>query len=178
MTTLWWWTLRNWRALSLLVAATVALLAAGLLPGFVRPWAQAAIWGAALVVVLTRNDSISTLTREDATFVERYDGHLKRMADLKSRALSTEPAAYVAQLEKIVAAIETLEAPSREWANLKAQTVAELRRRLAMMRFGQAPSTEDLNHAEERWSTIEREFRRILRAKSRFRKHWPARSIE
>lgn len=167
------WQLRNWRAVGLACVGTVAILLAGFLPWPVAPWIQAGVWGALLLVFLTRTELVAVMPPEEYRFVAAYIATLRRLGRLKERALEMDPTDNVTEFESALRSLERLSAPG-DWGDLQADTVRELERRLAMMRLLHAkPSSGTLGVAEAQWLEVMQRFRRRLREKAAFWRGWP-----
>jgi hypothetical protein len=162
------WRLRNWRATVVLALGSAAILAAGILPGPFGALLQGSLWIGLTWFILVRTEALSVVRGAEYAFIETYDGLLKEIADLKRGAPSSEPAAYVADFERVIEQLEALQAPSEDWADLKADATRELRRRLVMMRLGSRPSPETMDAANAAWTEIERRFALMLEAKTGF----------
>lgn len=166
------WRLRNWRATVVLGCGTAAIVGVGIFPPSAALWLRGAICAAVILLVLTRRGLLS-IEEVEYSFIEQYDELLRQMADLKRRTPMLEAADHVAAFANIVELLEALEAPSTEWADLKADTVRELRRRLVLMRLSMQPPTETLERANAEWSEIEQRFQRMVKARSNFWAGWP-----
>ena len=164
--------LRNWRATTLGMAGTVGILIAGLLPYPVGQVIQAGLWGMILLVLLTRSELVAVLAPAEYQFVERYFEILRGLARLGQRARQTDSAAYVVKFSNAIVALEPLDAPG-DWAQLQADTVRELNRRLTRMRLLEMPTSEDERIAEDRWLAIENRFQGMLKTKANFWTGWP-----
>lgn len=162
------WRLRNWRATVVLALGSAAILAAGIPPGPLCALLQGSLWIGFTWFILVRTEALSVVRGAEYAFIETYDGLLKEIADLKRGALSSEPAAYVADFERVIEELEALKAPSEDWADLKSDATRELRRRLVMMRLGTRPSPETMDAANAAWTEIERRFALMLEAKTGF----------
>jgi hypothetical protein len=162
------WRLRNWRPSLVLALGSAAIIAAGTLAAPFAALLQGALWIGISLFMLTRGEGLSSVGPAEYVFIETYSRLLRQIADLKRGALSHEPAAYVADYERVIEDLEALEAPSEDWANLKADATQELRRRLVMMRLGSRPSSETMEVANAAWSDIEHRFERMLKAKTGF----------
>src|SRR5262245_37933335 len=112
-----------------------------MLPAPAGPLLQGILWLGFTAFILSRGDRLSGIRGAEHAFVESYDGILQQVAALKRDALSNEPSAYVAEFERAIEALEALDPPSADWADLRADTTRELRRRLVMMRLGAHPLT-------------------------------------
>jgi hypothetical protein len=167
------WELRNWRGVALACAGTAVILLAGLLPWPMAGFIQAAVWGAVLWVLLLRTELVVVMSPKEYRFVSDYIEILRRFGRLKARALEIDSTAHVAEYESAVRSLVRLEAPA-DWAQLQADTVRELERRLTMMKLLHAkPADETLRVAEAQWREIMQRFRRMHKAKAGFWRGWP-----
>ena len=168
--------LRNWRTSVVLVLASAAIIAAGLLPAPFTALLRGSLWVGFTLFLLTRGEALSVVTGAEYAYLDTYSGLLRQIADLKRGALRSEPAAYVADFERVIEELEALEPPSEGWVDLKADTTRELRRRLVMMRLGAPASPETMNAANAAWTDIERRFDLMLKTKTGFWAGLPRRS--
>jgi hypothetical protein len=166
------WRLRNWRAVAVGIAGTIAIVAAGSLPWPLSPGLQAAAWGAVLFTFLLRTELVSVMSPDEARFVEEYIQNLEIIGRLKG-ARNVDPTGYVARFEAAVHSIEGLEAPA-EWSDLQVDTAAELRRRLTMMKVLVMPSLDAREAADIRWLALEERFRRLYKERAAFWRGFPA----
>jgi hypothetical protein len=166
------WLLRNWRATSLGLAVTGAILAAGLLPVAISPWIRGGLWGGAMLVFLTKTERFAAIPPAECRFVEDYVRVLRSLRRLKERALETDPATHISRYESAVASLERIEAPG-DWAQLQADTVGELNRRLVMMKLLVRPSVDVQRAGEARWLEIEGRFDAMIKRKAGFWSGWP-----
>lgn len=164
--------LRNWRAMTLGVLGTLAIVVTGCLSWPVAPLLQVVLWAAVLWVFLIRNELVAAMSPAEYQFVEQYVDILQGVAQLKRRVRQTEPESYVAQFEKAVTSLERLDAPD-QWKQLQLDTAGELRRRLTRMKLLSLPSPEEQQAAEARWLEIERRSRQLLKARAGFWNGWP-----
>ncbi len=171
------WRLRSWRASVFLALGSAAILVAGLLPAPLAALLQGALWVGFTLFMLTRGEeALSVVRGAEYAYIESYSGLLRQIADLKRGASNSEPVAYVADFERVIEELEALGAPSEDWADLKADAIRELRRRLVMMRLGARPSPETMDAANTAWADIERRFALMLKAKTGFWAGLPWRS--
>lgn len=164
--------LRNWRAMTLGVAGTVAIVIAGWLSWPVGALLQVILWIAVLWVFVLRSELVTAMSPTEYQFVEQYVNILKGVAKLKRRVRQTEPESYVSQFENAVKSLERLDAPD-EWRQLQVDTAGELRRRLTRMKLSAMPSPDEQQAAEARWLEIERRFSQTLNTRAGFWKGWP-----
>jgi len=167
------WRLRNWRATVVLLASSTVVLAAGLLPSPTGGLLQGACWVGVLFFVAFAPERLSVISEAEASFVMGCAKLLKSIVELRGRVSKTEPAAYVAEFERIVDALDALHAPSGEWNDLRLDMVGELRRRLVVMRLGGLPQTEVVVRANAHWAEIEQRFARLTKTRARFWAGWP-----
>lgn len=159
--------LRNWRAITFLVSVSGLLVVAGWLPSAAAPWTRALIWGGAILVLLFRGYLFSAMLPDERVFVQKYLDGRRRLSQLKARALQTPSAEYVRDFERIIDHFGGLAPPLGQWASLRAETVAELERRLTMMRLSTDPNPKALEAADANWAAIERRFDLLLRSRTR-----------
>jgi hypothetical protein len=157
---------RNWRAIAFLGLVTTGLLAGGWLPTSVSPWARALLWDGAALILLLRGDLLSPMSEKEYRFVQQYLSARRRLRALKGRALKTESADYIAAFSKIIGDLESLTPPQGEWASLRSDAVAELQRRLTIMRLAVTPPTAALEAADAQWADIEQRLASLVRRRA------------
>jgi hypothetical protein len=162
------WRLRNWRTVAVLVSGGAAMFAATVLPSPIGAIAVGGMWTGMTLLVATGWEALSSVSDREYEFIRSYVAILTRIKDLQSAVFSMEPADYVAEFEQTIGGFERLDPPSDDWAELRAQTVQELRRRATMMRLGGRPSPETMRRANEEWAAVERRFQRMLNDRKRF----------
>ncbi len=162
------WRLRNWRAMGVLMVGSATILAAGVLQPPFTPWLQGALGTALLWFVLTGGVRLSVIPGEEYEFIEKYLAVSRRIPDLRRTVLRTDPAAFVSEFEAVVDGLAAIRAPSVEWADLQADAVRALRRRLVLMKLGAEPPSGTLARARAEWSAIDGRFQRIVKSRNRF----------
>jgi hypothetical protein len=160
--------LRNWRVCIVLMLGTLLILGAGTLPKPFAALLQGSLWGGFCLLILTRGEDLSAVGKADYAFIEGYSGRMAEFAELKRGVLSSEPAAFVADYERAIEALEALEPPSADWADLKGDAIQELRRRLVIMKLGAQPSSETMDAANAAWSAIESRYELLVKEKTSF----------
>jgi hypothetical protein len=142
------WRLRNWRAVALAIAGTIAILAAALLPNPPRGLVQAGIWGLVLWVFMFRQELVGVMSPREYAFVDGYLTILHRVDRKQHISNERDPDASVREFERNVRSLEALQAPPA-WTSLKADTARELNRRLTMKKLRAKPSSEDLRALDD-----------------------------
>jgi len=166
------WRLRNWRAVGLAIAGTVAMLAAALLPNPPRGLVQAGIWGLVLWVFMFRQELVAVMSPREYDFVDDYLRILQRL-DRKQRVRNErDPDVSVREYETNLRSLEGLQAPPA-WSQVKTDTARDLNRRLMMMKLRAKPSSEDLRALDDQWLVVEQQFRDVLKARAGFWTGWP-----
>lgn len=157
----------------MLAAGSTAIFAIGMLPSSVAPWLQGAMWLTLMELFFVRGGLLAIVGGAEDPFTEQYVALLRRVADLKQRAPTTEPAEYVAEFATVIEGFEALRAPTTELADLNADTIRELHRRLALMKLSPRPSSDTFERMTSEWAEIERRLQRVLKSRSRFWAGWP-----
>ncbi len=86
---------------------------------------------------------------------------------LKRTIGKSDPATYASRFESAVASLERLEPPP-DWTELQADAVAELRRRLVMMKLLVRPTVEAQRAGEDCWLEIEARFAAKVKERAGF----------
>jgi hypothetical protein len=149
------------------------ILAAGMLPPLVAPLLQGALRVGLMMLLFVRGGLLAFIGGAEYLYIEKHIAFLRQLEDLKERAPTTEPAEYVRGFARIVEGLEALQPPSPKWADLNADTVRDLRRRLELIQLSTRPSPETLERMNVEWYAIEERFQRMLRARGRFWAGWP-----
>jgi hypothetical protein len=167
------WPLRNWRAVIFVSFATTVILTASLFGRPITIWVQTGIWVAVMIVLLIRNDWISVVSRSEYQFVTEYLHILRRVSQIKRRALERDSTESVKEYERIIDALDSLNAPA-EWVVVKQQTVRELRRRLNIIKLLTTdPHASTVRYGDDRWQEIQDAYRRMFRRQTGFWRGWP-----
>jgi hypothetical protein len=166
------WRLRNWRAVTLGVAGTIAILAAGMLPSPARAAAQAGLWLVIVWTFLFRQEFVSVMPREEYDYVDAHIEILRRIDRRKHAADRPDPVTALHEFEADVRSLEALNAPLA-WSTVHRDTVRELERRLTVMKARTLRSPEDLRPLDDRWLEVGQRFRETLKARAGFWTGWP-----
>jgi hypothetical protein len=164
--------LRNWRAMTLAGAGSLAILVAGSIPWPAAAPIQIVLWTAVMWTFLFRSEWVGVISQSEYQYLEQYDGILQGLARVFRRGRETDEATYVAQFETAVQSLDRLDAPD-EWRQIQIDTVAELRLRLTKMKLRSIPSPDERLAAEARWMEIERRFRATVNERVGFWRGWP-----
>ena len=152
---------RNWRGWSLAALATGGTLFAGMASLPFVGYVQATICGLTVIVFLTEQRWVAVASEGDYDFVRNYVEAVRRFN--RPTAGSTEasaPLALLADLEASIQGLERASAPAA-WTKLKAETVGEMRTRIKRIRRLDPLSSEERAAAEQRWRTIQQDFREL-----------------
>ena len=152
---------RNWRGWSLAALATGGTLFAGVASLPFVGYVQATICGLTVIVFLTEQRWVAVASEGDYDFVRNYVEAVRRFN--RPTAGSTEasaPLALLADLEASIQGLERASAPAA-WTKLKAETVGEMRTRIKRIRRLDPLSSEERAAAEQRWRTIQQDFREL-----------------
>ena len=166
------WRLKNWRAVTVGIFGTVAMLLAGLFPPPAGALGVGGSWLAVAWIFVIHPEMVSVITPEEYDYVDAHVLILRRIGRRKHAASHLDPVASVAEFESDVQSLARLTAPS-EWSLLHERTVIELRRRLTIMKGSTAPSPEDMRAGDEEWLEIGQLFRDTLKARAGFWTGWP-----
>jgi hypothetical protein len=167
------WRLRNWRAVVVLLGVSAFIVAVGLVAPSLAPWLQVAIWISVVEILFVRGGLLSVVGRSEDSFLERHMELIGQIAQLKSRAQSTDPAEYTAKFAAIIEGLRALKPPSSKLAELNADTIRELERRLVLLKLSTRPAPEVFERMDTEWSRIESRRRRALESMGRFWAGWP-----
>jgi hypothetical protein len=161
--------LRSWRTVTLLSAATILLLAGGLvlpLPvGLAFGWVAAA---ATILVLVRYPDRFSSISPDEWHFADAFgaaDNEAVKIAQLGGERMDLDGA--IRRLEGVRDRMLAAQPPDQEWMALKEKKVAELSTAISLLREASVDEAAYERLRKERHETVSA-FKGVLQSRARF----------